>query len=102
MPEAIEKMTVRRITGTVSIIDLRGQLSSFAEHALREACTKASMPTAHNVILTVSGLGYMDSCGTGSSFQRAAACRDFLTRQRGTEAGRPIAPGYWRAAEKGG
>jgi hypothetical protein len=61
MPEANEKMTVRRVTGRVSIIDLWGQLSSFAEHALTEACTRASMPTAHNVILTVSGLSLRSS-----------------------------------------
>lgn len=65
MPEANVKMTVRTVTATTSIIDIQGEVSSFAEHVLTEAYAQASSPTTRVVILNFSGLEYMNSSGIG-------------------------------------
>jgi anti-sigma B factor antagonist len=65
MPEANVKMTVRTVTATTSIIDIRGEVSAFAEHVLTEAYAQASSPTTRVVILNFSGLEYMNSSGIG-------------------------------------
>jgi anti-sigma B factor antagonist len=65
MPEATVRMTVRLVTATTSIIDIEGDVSSFAEPALMQAYAQASTPTVRTFILNFSGLEYMNSSGIG-------------------------------------
>ncbi len=65
MPEANVKMNVRRVSQTTSIIDIQGDVSSFAEGVLMEAYAQASSPTIRTLILNFTGLEYMNSSGIG-------------------------------------
>jgi anti-sigma B factor antagonist len=65
MPQANVVMTVRKINNTVSIIDIEGEVSAFAEDVLMEAYSEASSPTTRTIILNFNGLEYMNSSGIG-------------------------------------
>jgi anti-sigma B factor antagonist len=65
MPQANVVMTVRKISTTVSIIDIDGEISAFAEDPLMEAYAEASTPTTRTIILNFVGLEYMNSSGIG-------------------------------------
>lgn len=65
MPEAKISATVRRVTSTTSIIDIKGDVSAFAEDVLMGAYTEASTPTTRTIVLNFSGLEYMNSSGIG-------------------------------------
>jgi anti-sigma B factor antagonist len=65
MPPAKVQMTARQVSARVSIIDIQGEVTAFAEHALMEAYTRASSPTTRVYILNFSGLEYMNSSGIG-------------------------------------
>jgi anti-sigma B factor antagonist len=65
MPEAKISATVRRVNSATSIIDIRGDVSAFAEDVLMSAYAEASSPTTRNIILNFSGLEYMNSSGIG-------------------------------------
>jgi anti-sigma B factor antagonist len=65
MPQANVVMDVRQISNTVSIIDIEGEVSAFAEDTLMEAYVEASSPTTRAIILNFSGLEYMNSSGIG-------------------------------------
>ena len=65
MPQANVVMNVRKISNTVSIIDISGDVSAFAEDILMEAYTEASLPTTKSIILNFNGLEYMNSSGIG-------------------------------------
>jgi anti-sigma B factor antagonist len=65
MPQANVVMNVRKISNTVSIIDISGDVSAFAEDILMEAYTEASLPTTKTIILNFNGLEYMNSSGIG-------------------------------------
>src|SRR5437016_12985719 len=65
MPQANVVMNVRKINNTVSIIDIEGDVSAFAEDTLMEAYTEASTPSTRAIILNFSGLEYMNSSGIG-------------------------------------
>ena len=65
MPQANVVMNVRKINNTVSIIDIEGDVSAFAEDALMQAYTEASTPSTRTIILNFSGLEYMNSSGIG-------------------------------------
>ena len=65
MPEANVVMNVRKINDTVSIIDIQGDISAFAEDVLMEAYSEASSPTTRTIILNFNGLEYMNSSGIG-------------------------------------
>jgi anti-sigma B factor antagonist len=65
MPQANVVMNVRKINNTVSIIDIEGEVSAFAEDTLMEAYSEASSPTMRTIILNFSGLEYMNSSGIG-------------------------------------
>ncbi|SRR6266849_2490551 len=65
MPQANVVMDVRQISNTVSIIDIEGEVSAFAEDTLMEAYAEASSPTTRAIILNFSGLEYMNSSGIG-------------------------------------
>jgi len=65
MPQANVVMNVRKINNTVSIIDIEGEVSAFAEDVLMEAYSEASLPTTRSIILNFNGLEYMNSSGIG-------------------------------------
>lgn len=65
MPQANVVMNVRKINNTVSIIDIKGDVSAFAEDTLMEAYAEASTPTTRTIILNFNGLEYMNSSGIG-------------------------------------
>ncbi len=65
MPQANVVMNVRKINNTVSIIDIEGDVSAFAEDILMEAYSEASSPTTRSIILNFNGLQYMNSSGIG-------------------------------------
>ncbi len=65
MPQANVVMNVRKINNTVSIIDIAGDVSAFAEDVLMEAYSEASSPTTRTIILNFNGLEYMNSSGIG-------------------------------------
>lgn len=65
MPQANVVMDVRQISNTVSIIDIEGEVSAFAEDTLMEAYAEANSPTTRAIILNFSGLEYMNSSGIG-------------------------------------
>jgi anti-sigma B factor antagonist len=56
---------VRYVSPTVSIIDIEGEVTAFAETVLTNAYTAASTNTTRTVILNFSGLEYMNSSGIG-------------------------------------
>ena len=65
MPQANVVMNVRKINDTISIIDIQGDISAFAEDVLMEAYSEASSPTTRTIILNFNGLEYMNSSGIG-------------------------------------
>jgi anti-sigma B factor antagonist len=65
MPQANVVMNVRKINNTVSIIDIEGDVSAFAEDILMEAYSEANSPTIRTIILNFKGLEYMNSSGIG-------------------------------------
>ena len=65
MPQANVVMNVRKINDIVSIIDIQGDISAFAEDVLMEAYSEASSPTTRTIILNFNGLEYMNSSGIG-------------------------------------
>lgn len=65
MPQANVVMKVRKINDTVSIIDIEGEISAFAEDPLMEAYAEASTATTRKIILNFVGLEYMNSSGIG-------------------------------------
>jgi len=54
-----------RRTGEVSIIDLSGQLTSFASGALRDTVSGLIRQGRKKIVLNVHGLHYLDSSGVG-------------------------------------
>jgi len=60
--------TIRR-AGDVSIIDLTGHLTSFANGALREALSSLLRQGRKEILLNASGLHYLDSSGVGELVQ---------------------------------
>ncbi len=65
MSKANVMMKVRKANNEVSIIDIDGEVTSFAENALMDAYTQASSGGARAVILNFNGLEYMNSSGIG-------------------------------------
>jgi anti-sigma B factor antagonist len=65
MPQANVVMNVRKISNTVSIIDIEGEVSAFAEDTLMEAYAEANTPTTRAIILNFNSLEYMNSSGIG-------------------------------------
>lgn len=56
---------VRYVTPAVSIIDIEGEVTAFADSVLTNAYTAASTNTTKAIILNFSGLEYMNSSGIG-------------------------------------
>jgi anti-sigma B factor antagonist len=58
-------MTVRRVDAQISIVDITGDITAFAEPELMRAYAEATEPAARAVVLNFTGLQYMNSSGIG-------------------------------------
>jgi anti-anti-sigma factor len=80
MPQANVAMFARRINATTSIIDIKGEVTAFAEQVLMEAYNEACTPTTRVIILNFTELDYMNSSGIGlivfSVFARLRRARE--------------------------
>jgi anti-sigma B factor antagonist len=65
MPQANVTMSVRKAAEGVSIVDIQGEITAFAENALMDAYNEAGADDARAVILNFMGLEYMNSSGIG-------------------------------------
>lgn len=61
MSQVTIAMNVRQISPAISIIDIRGAVTLFAEPALMRAYDEAALPTTHTIILNFGGLNYFCS-----------------------------------------
>jgi anti-sigma B factor antagonist len=57
--------TVRRISGTVSVIDIQGDITAHSEETLMTAYAQANDNGAKAIVLNFDGLDYMNSSGIG-------------------------------------
>lgn len=65
MPESHIELSVRRVEPKLSVIDIKGDLTAFAENTLMQAYTEATPSGVNVVILNFTGLEYMNSSGIG-------------------------------------
>lgn len=65
MPQAKVMMNVRKISNQASIVDIQGEVTTFAENVLMDAYTQASSDGVGTIILNFSQLEYMNSSGIG-------------------------------------
>jgi len=65
MPQAQVEMDVRKVNEKVSILDIKGELTAFAEGVLMDAYNQASDGRVRAIILNFEGLEYMNSSGIG-------------------------------------
>ena len=65
MPEAKVEMSVRDAAPTVRIIDIKGEVTAFAEPVLTEAFGKASDGAIKAVVFNFAAMEYMNSGGIG-------------------------------------
>ena len=65
MPQAQVTMDVRRVGEAVSVIDVKGELTAFAEDVLMDAYNQASDGRVRAIVLNFEGLEYMNSSGIG-------------------------------------
>ena len=60
MAQAQVKMDVRKVSDKVSVIDVEGELTAFAEGVLMDAYNQASDGRVRAIILNFEGLEYMN------------------------------------------
>jgi anti-sigma B factor antagonist len=65
MPQAQVTMDVRKVSDDVSVIDVKGELTTFAEGVLMDAYSQASDGRVRAIVLNFEGLEYMNSSGIG-------------------------------------
>ncbi len=65
MPQAQVTMDVRKVNDKVSVIDVKGELTAFAEGVLMQAYDQASDGRVRAIVLNFEGLEYMNSSGIG-------------------------------------
>ena len=65
MPQATVTMNVRKVSDKISIIDIQGEITAFAENVIMDAYTQACTSTTRAVILNFSSMEYMNSSGIG-------------------------------------
>lgn len=65
MPQANVAMNVRQVSQGTCVIDIRGDVTAFAEQVLMDAYNQANTPTTRIIVLNFSGLEYMNSSGIG-------------------------------------
>ena len=58
-------MTVRKPSGSTSVVDIRGEVNADAENILVDAYTEASTTGVRAIILNFTHLEYMNSSGIG-------------------------------------
>ena len=65
MPTTNLTMTVRDVGGGITVIDIRGEITSFSEDEINSAHEKASAGDPKAVVLNFTELDYMNSGGIG-------------------------------------
>src|SRR3712207_5324101 len=65
MPQAQVTMDVRKVDDAVSVIDVKGELTAFAEGVLMDAYNEASGGGVRAIVLNFENLEYMNSSGIG-------------------------------------
>jgi anti-sigma B factor antagonist len=65
MPQAQVTMDVRKVSDNVSVIDVKGEMTAFAEGVLMDAYAQASDGRVRAIVLNFGGLEYMNSSGIG-------------------------------------
>jgi anti-sigma B factor antagonist len=65
MPQANATMNVVKTNEYTSIIEISGEITSFAENALMEAYNSVNTPGVRNIILDFTHMDYMNSSGIG-------------------------------------
>lgn len=65
MPQAQVTMDVRRVSAKVSVVDVKGELTAFAEGVMMDAYGQASEGGARGIVMNFEGLEYMNSSGIG-------------------------------------
>jgi anti-sigma B factor antagonist len=65
MPQNNLTMNVRYVNNLVSVIDIQGEVTAFAENMLMDAYTQASRGQTKAIVLNFSDLEYMNSGGIG-------------------------------------
>ena len=65
MPQAQVTMDVRKVNDKVSVIDVKGELTAFAEGVLMQSYSQASDGRVRAIVLNFEGLEYMNSSGIG-------------------------------------
>ena len=65
MPQAPITMDVRRVSAKVSVVDVKGELTAFAEGVLMDAYGQASEGGVRGIVMNFEGLEYMNSSGIG-------------------------------------
>jgi anti-sigma B factor antagonist len=65
MPEASISMDVRQPADGAAVIDIKGQITGFAENVLMDAYTQATKRGVKFVLLNFANLDYMNSSGIG-------------------------------------
>lgn len=65
MPQAHVTMDVRMVEASISIIDIRGEFTGYAEPVLMDAYKQASAGGTRALVLNFCGLEYMNSTGIG-------------------------------------
>src|SRR5919107_2938582 len=65
MPQAQVTMEVRKVNDNVSVIDVEGELTAFAEGVLMDAYGQASGGRVRAIVLNFEGMEYMNSSGIG-------------------------------------
>jgi anti-sigma B factor antagonist len=65
MPQAQVTMDVRKINDKVSVVDINGELTAFAEGVLMQAYNQSSDGRVRAIILNFEDLKYMNSSGIG-------------------------------------
>jgi len=56
---------IRRVSANVAVIDIKGEVTGFAESILSDAYNEASEGNTKTILLNFSGLEYMNSSGIG-------------------------------------
>ncbi len=65
MPDSNVKLSIRKITDKISVLDIQGEVNGFAENKLMDAYTQATSKDTCAILLNFTNLSYMNSSGIG-------------------------------------
>jgi len=65
MMPANATIELRRLSDTISALDIRGEVTAFAEPMLMDTYLRATTEGARAIVLNFAGLDYMNSSGIG-------------------------------------